>query len=102
MKRKLLYGLLFAAIFLALTCVVMFLWNALLPQIIHVAVINYWQALGLMVLCRILFGRFGFGWPGRHRGEGQEYLLKDKLMGMDETDKASFKEEWRKRSEGRV
>jgi hypothetical protein len=44
---------------------VMLLWNALLPQIFGIAAINFWQALGLLVLCRILFGSFG-GFGGKH------------------------------------
>jgi hypothetical protein len=101
MIRKLLYGLLFIAVFLLLSGVVMYLWNTLLPQIVHVSIINYWQALGLMVLCRILFGRFRFGWMGRgfdHRPPG---FMKDKLMSLGEEDRAAFKEEWRKRCEQR-
>jgi len=98
MKRKLLFGLFFIVVFLLLSGVVMYLWNTLLPQIIHVTAINYWQALGLMVLCRILFGSFGFGdkWSRRHEG-GPSNFMKDKLMSMDENDRAAFKEEWRKR-----
>ena len=38
--------------------VVMHLWNWLLPEIFGVRTINLWQALGLLVLSRILFG----GW----------------------------------------
>ena len=36
--------------------IVMFLWNALLPDIFGVACINFWQACGLLALSRILFG----------------------------------------------
>jgi hypothetical protein len=100
-KKKLSYVLFFIVLFLLLSGAAMFLWNALLPRIVHVTVINYWQALGLMALCRILFGGFRF-WGGRSRepGEGPRFL-KDKLMGMDKEDRAAFKEEWRKRCERR-
>ncbi len=58
----------FALLFVGLTgFVVMSLWNALLPPILGVPVISFWQALGLLVLSRILFGGprgFGFGWRG--------------------------------------
>ena len=101
MKRKLLYGIFYIAVFLLLSGGVMFLWNALLPQMIHLRVINYLQALGMMVLCRILFGRFSFGGGmGRQHG-GEAGFLKDKLTSMDEGDRAAFKEEWRKRCEQR-
>ncbi len=44
---------------------VMALWNWLMPALFGWKVIGYWQALGLAILCRILFG--GRGWTGRHR-----------------------------------
>ena len=96
-KKKLSYVLFFIALFLLLSGAALFLWNALLPQIVHVTAINYWQALGLMALCRILFGRFSF-WGGR--GQGPRFL-KDKLMSMDNAGRAAFKEEWRKHCERR-
>jgi len=40
---------------------VMFLWNSILPSLVHVGMINYWQSLGLLVLSRLLFGSGG-GW----------------------------------------
>jgi hypothetical protein len=45
--------------------VVMWLWNALVPQLFHGPQLGYWQAVGLMILSRILFG----GIRG-HRGHG--------------------------------
>jgi len=78
----------------------MFLWNALLLQIAPVTTINYWQALGLTILCRILFGGFSF-WGIARRHDRPSLFLKDKLMSMNEEDRAAFKEEWRKRGEGR-
>jgi hypothetical protein len=40
--------------------IVQHLWNGLLPAIFGWREITFWQALGLLVLCRILFGGFGF------------------------------------------
>ena len=45
--------------------VVMHLWNWLLPPLFGWRMITFWQALGLLALCRILFGRLG-----GHRGPG--------------------------------
>lgn len=39
--------------------IVMQLWNGLLPSIFGFPTITFWQALGLLVLCRILFGGLG-------------------------------------------
>jgi hypothetical protein len=47
-----------------LSGVVMSLWNWLMPAIFGSRLISFWQALGLLALARILFGRFGGG-PGR-------------------------------------
>ena len=92
MKRKFLYGLFYLAVFLLLSGALMFLWNAILPQLTHLTVINYWQALGLMVLCRILFGGFRFWGPMGRQHNGPRF--------MDDTGRAAFKDEWRKRRGG--
>ena len=44
---------------------VLHLWNWLLPPLFGFPQVTFWQALGLLVLCRILFG--GFGWRGSGR-----------------------------------
>lgn len=50
-------GLLAVAGIAAVTWVVMVLWNSLLPDLLHgISPIGYWQALGVLVLSRILFG----------------------------------------------
>jgi hypothetical protein len=45
--------------------IVMHLWNWLLPALFGWPLITFWQALGLLVLCRILFGGHG-GHRSRH------------------------------------
>lgn len=75
----------------------MYLWNDLLPSIIKITTINYWQSLGLIALCRILFGGIPFGGKRGRDGRNPRGLLKEKLMGMDEQTRNAFKEEWRKR-----
>lgn len=47
--------------------VIMVLWNLLMPAILNLPAISYWQALGLFLLSRALFGRFG-GWGRRIGG----------------------------------
>jgi hypothetical protein len=41
--------------------VVMLLWNWLAPALFGLRQVTFWQALGLLALCRILFGGFGLG-----------------------------------------
>ena len=45
--------------------VVMHLWNWLLPPLFGFRPIHFWQALGILLLSRILFGGFGFHGTGR-------------------------------------
>jgi hypothetical protein len=39
--------------------IVLYLWNWLLPPLFGWPAITFWQALGLLALCRILFGGLG-------------------------------------------
>ena len=41
-------------------------WNVLMPAILGLPAISFWQALGLLLLSRVLFGRFGPR-PGKAR-----------------------------------
>jgi hypothetical protein len=45
--------------------VVQQLWNWLLPPLFGLRQVTFWQALGLLALCRILFGGFGLHGSGR-------------------------------------
>jgi len=57
---------LFAALFVTVfSFVVMRLWNWLMPALFGWHLINFWQALGILVLSKIIFGGFR-GHPGRH------------------------------------
>lgn len=51
--------------------VVMSLWNWLAPEVFGLRAITFWQALGLLVLSKLLFGGFrgrpGFGGHWRNR-----------------------------------
>ena len=50
--------------------IVMLLWNWLAPELFGLRVITFWQAVGLVALCRILFGGFGMG-GGSSRSSGR-------------------------------
>ena len=66
--RRVLKFVLFAALFTlfiaVLSFVVMRLWNWLLPALFGWRLISYWQAMGILILSKILFGFRGR--PGRH------------------------------------
>ena len=52
--------------------VVMHLWNWLLPPLFGWRMITFWQGLGLLILCRILFGSFGS--HGSHHSNSQRHM----------------------------
>lgn len=93
-RRKPLLFLLIPVGIALLVGAVMLLWNAILPAVIGVSVITYWQALGILVLSKILFGGFGRG-PSKHRR--YKHRMKEKFMNMTDEQKEAFKAEWRAR-----
>lgn len=50
----------FIGLFLLANYVLMRLWNWLMPDIFGLGTIDYWQALGILILAKIIFG-FGGG-----------------------------------------
>lgn len=53
---------------------VMLLWNNILPDVIQVRTVTFWQAMGIFLLCKILFG---FG--GRGSGNFKERMMARKM-----------------------
>ncbi len=61
------FGLIAITIFAAIFgLAVQYLWNWLMTELFGLASITYWQALGIVVLTKILFG---FGPHGKHDGK---------------------------------
>lgn len=88
------FPLLMAAVAFLFGGVVMWLWNAILPAAVGANPLNYWQALGLLLLSRILFGGFRFGGrPHRHTPAP----WRDKWANMNAEEREQFKSEWKKR-----
>lgn len=50
--------------------VVMTAWNAVIPAVAHLPVLDFWQAVALLVLARILVGHFHPGRRGHRWGRG--------------------------------
>jgi hypothetical protein len=73
--------------------IVMLLWNAVMPSVfIGVSAINFWQALGLLVLGRILVGSFGGFGGGRH-GLGAHFRtnpIHEKWLRMSPEEREKF------------
>lgn len=85
-----------AVAILLFTFIVMTLWNNILTPVLGVHVINFMQALGILILSKILFGGFrGGGWRGRRGVWNSE--MREKWQGMTAEEKLKFKNEWRTR-----
>jgi len=97
-KGKIALFVLFAiAMFFLVSAIVMILWNWLLPDILGAKAITFWQAAGIFVLSKILFGGFG-GKRGFSR-EKFRRLKEERMHGMSEEQKGKLKEMWKQRCE---
>jgi hypothetical protein len=74
--------------------IVMKLWNWLLPPLFGWRQITFWQALGILVLCRILFGGFG-----RHGSGGSNFRrrMKGRCEHMTPEERERFRQRMRDR-----
>jgi hypothetical protein len=82
--------------------IVMFLWNALMPEIFKLPTINFWQSAGLLLLSRILIGGFGGGPGGRRRdfrGKRREMMhhMRERWEHMTPEQRERFRQSWKKR-----
>jgi hypothetical protein len=98
-KLKLLFAPVFVALFFVVSYVVQLLWNAILPGALHASPLTYWQAAGILVLCKILFGSFHFNKRGHHAPpfDGQLPDMREKWRNMSDEERAKFKEEFKER-----
>jgi hypothetical protein len=77
-------------------CVVMLLWNALVPELFKGPVITYWQAIGLLLLSHILLRGWG---PGRHgwRHDRWSHKLEQRFAAMTPEEREKFRNEFHHR-----
>jgi hypothetical protein len=76
--------------------IVMLLWNWLLPSLFGFSQITFWQALGLLLLCRILFGGFGsHGRSGRH--SNWRHRMEERCQIMTPEERERFRQRIRER-----
>ena len=102
-KGRFIFIPLAAAAFLSLVSLaVMTLWNCLIPGIFGFSVITFWQAMGLFVLCKLLFG-FGRGGGrgcgpfGGGRGPWMRHKMQEKMANMTPEEREEFKQKMRER-----
>ncbi|MGZ4048880.1 MAG: hypothetical protein ACXVNN_05910 [Bacteroidia bacterium] len=97
-KRIFMFVIFFIAAVLLFGTIVMGLWNAILPAVIGVKTITFIQALGILLLSKILFGGFGRrgGWHGgRHNAWRNK--MREKWATMTPEEREKFKAEWKNR-----
>jgi hypothetical protein len=70
------------------------LWNWLLPPLFGWRQITFWQALGLLALCRILFGGFGRHGSGRPNFRRR---MKERCGNMTPEEREKFRQAMRER-----
>ena len=78
----------------AFGAVTMLLWNALLPDILGVASINIWQAFGLLILTRLLFGGMNAN-KMMHKNHEHFHHIYDKWKAMTPEEQKKFIQERR-------
>lgn len=79
----------------AIGAVVMLLWNAVVSEVFGLKPLTYLQAVGLFLLCKILFSSFRPGGGFRRGGH-----WRSKLMDLSPEEREKFKEEWSRRMRG--
>lgn len=100
LKKVALFSLCFVAFVLVVGWVVMALWNAVLPAVAGFKEINFVQAIGILLLSKILFGGF-HGKFGNRGNEDLKMKLKEKFGNMSPEEKENFKAEWKSRCRNR-
>lgn len=75
MRNRVPKPLIFIIVAALAALVVMLLWNSIIPSVIGWGSLSYLQSLGLLALCKLLFGRLQLGLLN-HRRDIKE-LLKD-------------------------
>ena len=79
----------------AFVYVTMSLWNWLVPDLFHGPLITFWQALGLLVLSKIIFS----GFAKRHHGYGGHWrpYWKQRWTSMSDEDRERFKQKMKEK-----
>ena len=80
---------------------VMHLWNWLAPTLFGWRQITFWQAFGLLALCRILFGSHGF--RSSNHSEGRRRIkerMNERWAQMTPEEREKFRNSWRARCGG--
>jgi Ca2+/H+ antiporter, TMEM165/GDT1 family len=99
-KKGVMFLFIFIAAVLVFGLVVMGLWNAILPAVLGVKTITFFQALGILVLSKILFGSFSGGGRRWRGGPAWKEKMKQRWDNMTPEEREKFKAGWKNRCGG--
>jgi Ca2+/H+ antiporter, TMEM165/GDT1 family len=90
----------------AFSYVIMLLWNDILPEVLGVRAITFWQAIGIFILSKILFGGFHLRQPLHYRHEHRQMNdrfgdMREKMLNLSTEEKEKMKKEWQERFDQR-
>lgn len=81
---KIFFGILAAIAFaLLIGYGVMWLWNWLVPELFGLSTIGYWQAVGILVLAKVLFGGFGGDHSHKRSGKSKKHIKRKLHQGCN-------------------
>jgi len=80
----------FLAIAAGFSAAVMVLWNWLMPSLFGLITISFWQAVGIFVLCRLLFGSFSGGHKIMFGGMHGKNPILEKWLKMNSEERKEF------------
>lgn len=90
-KKMIFIPFFFVGMAALVTWILMLLWNWLMPAIFDLITISFWQAAGILILSKILFGGFHTGKRGcccgKSKHQGWKHKFKNKWANMSEEDK---------------
>lgn len=95
------FALIFAVIVLVKGALVMALWNALIPDLFHGPIVNFYQALGLVVLAKLLTGVRGMHRFDHHRHDHWRKHLKSHWEALSDEEREKLREKMHERMHGR-
>ncbi|HTE32540.1 MAG TPA: hypothetical protein VK666_19305 [Chryseolinea sp.] len=95
MKRP--FFLFFPLMIVLCSLLIMLLWNNVLVELIHVPQVRFFQAVGILLLSRILFA----GLPSWRTGPREFYRygphFRREWMNMNDEERQRLKEAWKRR-----
>lgn len=86
----------YIAIVIVVALAVRVLWNSILPELLDLPTIDFWQALGLLILVRLLTGGTGGFFRRRWESTWSGYM-QSKMESMSPEEQEKFRRKWQDR-----